>query len=590
MTRSTTQRRLSPQPPREPQHAVSPEKRSLRSMAGESNNGPQSDTEGVEKPVREQLKKANINAAEGGAGAAVQTTVAAMSESERGQDSSGDERGRNFQKKRSFEDDDEEGSARKTVPMEGKHRRKRSRDSTLEENALHNGQPKVSGEEPRDADATEADNDIALVNGSSAVFAMARSVTPEATGAKRTEEPVEGIASPKTKRSRLYSATVDSEEAVVSGKKNVVEAEVQNAKPSQLDGPKKSEALELPRPGGLASTSAVSPFGSLAANPKIDDSSRQASSPFAASGFGALSNSSTSGFGAIGKSSGGFGAGGGFATGGKSSLGVAGSSGEDLASGSAFGSALGQKSAFAASSSTTSGFGTIASSFGTSASGFGKVGQSSGFGGSGFGNLGGGGLSSFASGKPSAGLASTSAAVRGFGALAEDNEDEAEDRSEDAEAGFKSPLSQEDDKQDERFYHQDLETGEEDEAIEYSCRAKLYNFAAVGDGKKEWHERGLGNLRLNVKRAATSGREENLGEIESKTQARFLMRADGSHRVVLNTPIKKEIKFGAPTGGPPQGGYMYFMGTIDKSDGKAGGLELLQLKVRHLMVRSFRSC
>lgn len=54
------------------------------------------------------------------------------------------------------------------------------------------------------------------------------------------------------------------------------------------------------------------------------------------------------------------------------------------------------------------------------------------------------------------------------------------------------------------------------------------------------------------------------------------MRADGSHRVVLNTPIKKEIKFGSVTGEQPQGGYLYFMGSIDDKP----KLELLQMKVK----------
>lgn len=54
------------------------------------------------------------------------------------------------------------------------------------------------------------------------------------------------------------------------------------------------------------------------------------------------------------------------------------------------------------------------------------------------------------------------------------------------------------------------------------------------------------------------------------------MRADGSHRVILNTPIKKEIKVGAVNGGPPTSGYIYFMGSIENQP----TLEFLQLKVR----------
>lgn len=118
---------------------------------------------------------------------------------------------------------------------------------------------------------------------------------------------------------------------------------------------------------------------------------------------------------------------------------------------------------------------------------------------------------------------------------------------------------------------QTVETGEEDERTEYTCRAKLYNFVKAEDGtKKEWKERGLGVIRLNVK---IPGPEDE----EAAPKARLVMRADGSHRVVLNTPILKSVKFGSVTGEAPVGGYVYFMGSIDGS----AKLELLQMKVSH---------
>lgn len=52
------------------------------------------------------------------------------------------------------------------------------------------------------------------------------------------------------------------------------------------------------------------------------------------------------------------------------------------------------------------------------------------------------------------------------------------------------------------------------------------------------------------------------------------MRADGSHRVVLNTPVKKELKVGDFKGDKPTGQYVMFWG----SHGGAN-LELMQLKV-----------
>ncbi len=207
---------------------------------------------------------------------------------------------------------------------------------------------------------------------------------------------------------------------------------------------------------------------------------------------------------------------------------------------------------------------------GSATTGFGSLGGGSVFGGgSGFGGLGGGsGLTSFASGKPSAALASSSKPSASFGAPAPETDEVEGEADADEESGIKSPLAQEEDRQDERFYTQNLATGEEEEQTDFTCRAKLYNFVTGAEGKKEWKERGLGTVRLNCKRATE----------DSKTSARLVMRAEGSYRVILNTPIKKEIKFGAPSGGPPEGGYLYFMGAVEGGS----GLEMLQLKVRLL--------
>lgn len=117
--------------------------------------------------------------------------------------------------------------------------------------------------------------------------------------------------------------------------------------------------------------------------------------------------------------------------------------------------------------------------------------------------------------------------------------------------------------------HCAVETGEEEEEVVFSCRAKLYNYVKVNETKKEWKERGLGLLKLN------RGKVNDEDEKDASTKARLIMRADGSHRVVLNSPIKKELKFGNPDGKAPSGGYLYFWGSVD---GKPH-LELLQLKV-----------
>jgi len=137
-----------------------------------------------------------------------------------------------------------------------------------------------------------------------------------------------------------------------------------------------------------------------------------------------------------------------------------------------------------------------------------------------------------------------------------------------------------------------VETGEENETTEYTCRAKLYNFVASdpsnSSSKKEWKERGLGTLRLNVQLQPSSSTKngedgqdeadlEDGGASQTKTRARLVMRADGSHRVILNTPVQKAIQFGDAQGKEPKGQYMHFMGTVD--EGGAGKLEVMQLKV-----------
>ena len=528
-------------------------------MAPTRDNAPLSDTEGQEKPVREQLKKASI------AGMPEDMSSAAVSEvlRENGEGTAG--RGR-LQRKRSFEEVEDDQAERAPSEPAKQHTRKRSRDSKEEDREeVQNGNGKrLSGGREREAAATAQEG----TNGESMPAVPKRAGTPELHAIDRGEATVEAMASPKTKRSRLHSAAAEENGTLTT------DPPATETTASTIEEANAESTTKVPPTSGFANVSATSPFGALAGSKSpTTDQSQTSASAFASSGFGSLTGASSSGFGSIGKSAGGFGAGGGFGTGSKSPLGVEASKENETPSeptGSAFGGALGQKSAFAAAPASGTGFG-------SGASGFGKLGGNTGglgspFGGTGFGSLGGGGgggLSSFASGKPSVSLSGALTPGKAFGASADEDEgDTAGDEEENT--GFKSPpLSQDEDKQDERFYAQHLETGEEDEMTEYSCRAKLYAFAPNEDGKKEWRERGLGVLRLNVRHAVAD-------DPDAKVKARLLIRADGSHRVVLNTPVKKEINFGAATGGPPQGGLMLFMGSLEGM----GGLELLQLKVR----------
>lgn len=573
MTRSTAQRRLSPQAREgEDARAISPRKSSRR-MAAAPGKAPLSDTES-EKPVRERLQKATLAA--GGVTADSHVTEASIP-ADGGESTSS--RGR-LQRKRSFEEVDVEGEPEQeqVVSETGKqHSRKRSRDGAEEEAGLSNGK-RLSGERSRER-ANIPEGITSGPEGETLATPDKRAGTPEHNGSKRTEATVEAMASPKIKRSRLHSTAVEENGNAPASEKEAVAEPATNAAESAAPLTETS-AAPIPPTSGFANTSATSPFGALQGNKSpIADQPQTSDSAFASSAFGSLATSSTSGFGAIGKSTGGFGAGGGFGSGGKSPMGADTRKENDKPkepSSSAFGGALGQTSAFAAAPASRKTFGL----------GYGMIGGGSRFagssGGGGFGTLGGGsdGLSTFASSsKPLPSLASSSKAAPVFGAPAADD-DEGGDTEPDESAGFKSPLSQEEDKQDERFYEQQLSTGEEEEETTYACRAKVYNYTSVSDGpdggsgKKEWRERGLGVLRLNVRRDDPDG----------KPRARFLMRADGSHRVVLNTPVKKEISFGAATGGPPQGGYCLFMGTIE---GKTT-LELLQLKVSAKDKRLFR--
>ncbi|KAK5699685.1 hypothetical protein LTR97_005814 [Elasticomyces elasticus] len=540
-------------------------------MAPTADNPPLSDTEAAEKPVREQLKKASI-AGLPQDGLSKDTADMPIAD-ERKSESGG--RGR-LQRKRSFEEVEGEESNHSVTEATKlhMHTRKRSRDSTIDEVELSNGR-KVSGERGRDpADAASVTADIT----SESSAPNERPGTPKQIDDKHIEAVVETIASPKTKRSRLHSTTADGE-AIALAAPSMPETATEKAAPadSTADKPEVAEvpATKVPPTSGFANSSATSPFGALAGSKSpLAELPQTSSSAFKSSGFGSLAGSTSSGFGTVGKSTGGFGAGGGFAS--KSATADPSKENEKPkeTSASTFGGALGQKSAFAAAPAASTGFGSAATSgFGSLAGGFASpLGAGTG-GGSPFGGTASGGLSTFASGAKSPlslGSSSKPATAKPFGAPANDEEQGVEAADEDDPSGAKSPgtLSHDEEKQDDRFYAQSLETGEEDEITEYSCRAKVYNFATTtlenGKTKKEWRERGLGMLRFNVNRE------------DEVPRARFLMRADGSHRVVLNTPVKKEIKFGAASGGPPQGGLMLFMGTIDGNS----GLEMLQMKMK----------
>lgn len=71
---------------------------------------------------------------------------------------------------------------------------------------------------------------------------------------------------------------------------------------------------------------------------------------------------------------------------------------------------------------------------------------------------------------------------------------------------------------------QELVTGEEDEDIVFSIRAKLY----ILSDQKQWKERGTGPLKVNVRKDGNG--------------SRLVMRKEGVHSLVLNVPLFREMK------------------------------------------------
>ncbi|KAK5075481.1 hypothetical protein LTR64_001688 [Lithohypha guttulata] len=285
---------------------------------------------------------------------------------------------------------------------------------------------------------------------------------------------------------------------------------------------------KVPPISGFANTSSASPFGSSAATINKDKPSETAKttsgSAFASSGLSAFSSSDKSPFTA--------------AAGSKSSLGGSGGFGGGQ-SNSGFGST---KSGFG----NTAGFAPSASTFASGSSGFGT---SKGF----------GSTSTFGTPKPfGAGTTSTfgsGGSSFGTGKAFTSSKKEDDDEDDEENVGDEDPIdsAKDDAQQDPRFQKQHIETGEDDEETHFSSRARLYFF------DRAWKERGTGLFKLNV-RTDTSNAAEVDPEAQTskgKRKARLLMRADGTHRVILNSPIFKGMQFGGPDGSEPSGKVMH---------------------------------
>jgi len=497
--------------------------------------GGSSDGEGGERTTREKLKKTSIAGLAQHSQAKTQSTgehplsESITAESLDAEGAVSDLRGRPA-KKRSFDElqeKDPEMEADTTVaqaplPKSGHHKRMRSRDITSGEHLLNQN---------------KLDNDV--------------------TSAVREESDAEAQQSPGGPGILIEAPT----QAPIA----------QNAatEASSNTGNATTSATSRVKSGlGFANASAASPFGSFqpsstqskseAQKEKDTDTKPSKNSAFSSSGISAFASSEKSPFGAASttRSSGGFGGG--------SPAGGFGSSG-----------GFGGASSFASKGS--SGFG--------SGGGFGS---NTGFG-TGFGNSSRpiGGLSSFAG---PAGTINTFGTAKPFGASTEDNE---EDSDQDDE-GDDSAARNDETHEDKRFQKQDgtylatqetmqangrvVKTGEEEEETVFACRAKLYHF------EKEWKERGVGTLKINVrhenKALADEDEEQDIeaGESFSTTEqkARLVMRTDGVHKVILNTPVFKSMHIGDQDGEEPVGKTMHLTGL---EDGKPRNF---QIKVRLL--------
>lgn len=93
------------------------------------------------------------------------------------------------------------------------------------------------------------------------------------------------------------------------------------------------------------------------------------------------------------------------------------------------------------------------------------------------------------------------------------------------------------------------------------ARARLLHNATNKDGSKEWKQRGTGPLKLNVQFGEFDADEPEAGPT-GKPKARLILRADGIGKVVLNSPIQKDLAFGQ-NGQKPKDGAILFQGVLE---------------------------
>jgi hypothetical protein len=81
-------------------------------------------------------------------------------------------------------------------------------------------------------------------------------------------------------------------------------------------------------------------------------------------------------------------------------------------------------------------------------------------------------------------------------------------------------------------------TGEEGETCVQQSRAKLFELLPSSDeGKKEWKERGCGQVKLNVATAVTA----DTAAAGTEKKARLIMREDRVKKALLNAPVNGKV-------------------------------------------------
>jgi Ran-binding protein 3 len=113
--------------------------------------------------------------------------------------------------------------------------------------------------------------------------------------------------------------------------------------------------------------------------------------------------------------------------------------------------------------------------------------------------------------------------------------------------------------------HPEHETGEEGEDTIWTGRAKLYTMAGEGT-HRQWKERGVGTFKFNV-------------TAEQPKRARFVLRAEGTHRLLLNARVTREMTFGEDA----QGERPKDMRLLFNSPNAGGEVEMHLLKVCYVL-------